>query len=207
MKVEKNSPLAQMLLKLAADHDPNLRESIRNGEVEGVNIIAVGGAPDGEVKELLESLAKDEDDCKNCENRDGCEDAKAATPCDAAEDADDDISIVDEIRSIADAPDIPERIAAPARVVLAAAELMDIPSRAWFLRNGCARTLPAVRQCLPMSAPPSAALRPTSSMLCTATPNLPKSPMPISMIATKKIQLKPNKKGNVSCITTMHRDV
>ena len=207
MKVEKNSPLAQMLLKLAAEHDPKLREAIRNGEVEGVNIIAVGGAPDGEVKELLESLAKDEDDCKNCENRDGCEDAKAATPCDDAEDADDDISIVDEIRSIADDPDIPESIAAPARVVLAAAELMDIPSRAWFLRNGCARTLPAVRQCLPMSAPPSAALRPTSSMLCTATPNLPKSPMPISMIATKKIQLKPNKKGNVSCITTMHRDV
>jgi hypothetical protein len=126
MKVEKNSPLAQMLLKLAAEHDPKLREAIRNGEVEGVNIIAVGGAPDGEVKELLESLAKDEDDCKNCENRDGCEDAKAATPCDDAEDADDGISIIDEIRSIADDPDIPESIAAPARVVLAATELMDI---------------------------------------------------------------------------------
>lgn len=127
MKVEKNSPLAQMLLKLAAEHDPKLREAIRNGEVEGVNIIAVGGAPDGEVKELLESLAKDEDDCKNCENRDGCEDAKAATPCDDAEDADDAIiSIIDEIRSIVDDPDIPESIAAPARVVLAAAELMDI---------------------------------------------------------------------------------
>ena len=126
MKVEKNSPLAQMLLKLAAEHDPKLREAIRNGEVEGVNIIAVGGAPDGEVKELLESLAKDEDDCKNCENRDGCEDAKAATPCDDAEDADDGISIIDEIRSIADDPDIPESIAAPARVVLAVAELMDI---------------------------------------------------------------------------------
>lgn len=126
MKVEKNSPLAQMLLKLAAEHDPKLREAIRNGEVEGVNIIAVGGAPDGEVKELLESLAKDEDDCKNCENRDGCEDAKAATPCDDAEDADDGISIIDEIRSIADDPDIPESNAAPARVVLAAAELMDI---------------------------------------------------------------------------------
>lgn len=39
MKVEKNSPLAQMLLKLAAEHDPKLREAIRNGEVEGVNII------------------------------------------------------------------------------------------------------------------------------------------------------------------------
>lgn len=126
MKVEKNSPLAQMLLKLAAEHDPKLREAIRNGKVEGVNIIAVGGAPDGEVKELLESLAKDEDDCKNCENRDGCEDAKAATPCDDAEDADDGISIIGEIRSIADDPDIPESIAAPARVVLAAAELMDI---------------------------------------------------------------------------------
>lgn len=45
MKVEKNSPLAQMLLKLAAERDPKLREAIRNGEVEGVNIIAVGGAP------------------------------------------------------------------------------------------------------------------------------------------------------------------
>lgn len=124
MKVEKNSPLAQMLLKLAAEHDPKLREAIRNGEVEGVNIIAVGGAPDGEIKELLESLAKDEDDCKNC---DDCEEAKAATPCkDSEDDADDDISVVDEIRSIANDPDIPEIIAAPARVVLAAAELMDI---------------------------------------------------------------------------------
>lgn len=126
MKVDKNSPLAQMLLKMAAERDPKLRKAIRDGEVEGVNIIAVGGAPDGEVKELLESLAKDEDDCKNCENRDGCEDAKAATPCDDAEDADDGISIIDEIRSIADDPDIPESIAAPARIVLAAAELMDI---------------------------------------------------------------------------------
>lgn len=126
MKVEKNSPLAQMLLKLAAEHNPKLREAIRNGEVEGVNIIAVGGAPDGEVKELLESLAKDEDDCKNCENRDECEDAKAATPCDDAEDADGDISIVDEICSIANDPDIPESIAPPARVVLVSAELVDI---------------------------------------------------------------------------------
>lgn len=116
-----------MLLKLAAEHDPKLREAIRNGEVEGVNIIAVGGAPDGEVKELLESLAKDEDDCKNCENCDDCEEAKAATPCkDSEDDADDDISVVDEIRSIANDPDIPESIAAPARVVLVSAELVDI---------------------------------------------------------------------------------
>lgn len=125
MKVEKNSPLAQMLLKLAAERDPKLRDAIRNGEVEGVNIIALG-APDDKIKELLESLAKDEDDCKNCENRDGCEDTKIATPCDDTEDADGDISIVGEIRSIADDPNTPESIAAPARVVLAAAELMDI---------------------------------------------------------------------------------
>lgn len=80
MKVEKNSPLAQMLLKLAAEHDPKLREAIRNGEVEGVNIIAVGGAPDGEVKELLESLAKDEDDCKNCETAMGVRTPKRLHP-------------------------------------------------------------------------------------------------------------------------------
>ena len=55
MKVDKNSPLGKMLMKMAAEHDPKLREAIRNGEVEGVNIIAVGGAPDGEIKELLES--------------------------------------------------------------------------------------------------------------------------------------------------------
>ena len=40
--------------------------------------------------------------------------------------ADGDISIVDEIRSIANDPDIPESIAAPARVVLVSAELVDI---------------------------------------------------------------------------------
>lgn len=125
MKVEKNSPLAQMLLKLAAERDPKLRDAIRNGEVEGVNIIALG-APDDKIKELLDFLADGEDDCENCENRDGREEAKTATPYKNAEDADDDISIVDEIRSIANDPDIPENIAAPARVVLAAAELMDI---------------------------------------------------------------------------------
>lgn len=125
MKVEKNSPLAQMLLKLAAERDPKLRDAIRNGEVEGVNIIALG-APDDKIKELLDFLADGEDDCENCENRDGREEAKTATPCKNAEDADDGISIVDEIRSIANDPDIPENIAAPARVVLAAAELMDI---------------------------------------------------------------------------------
>ena len=125
MKVEKNSPLAQMLLKLAAERDPKLRDAIRNGEVEGVNIIALG-APDDKIKELLDFLADGEDDCENCENRDGREEAKTATPYKNAEDADDDISIVDEIRSVANDPDIPENIAAPARVVLAAAELMDI---------------------------------------------------------------------------------
>ena len=124
MKVDKNSPLAQMLLKMAAERDPKLRKAIRNGEVEGVSIAL--GAPDDKIKELLESLAKDEDDCKNCENRDGCEDTKTATPCDDTKDADGDISIVGEIRSIADDPNTPESIAAPARVVLAAAELMDI---------------------------------------------------------------------------------
>ena len=58
-------------------------------------------------KNCWNPLAKDEDDCKNCENRDGCEEAKTATPCKDVEDADDDISIVDEIRSIANDPDIP----------------------------------------------------------------------------------------------------
>lgn len=79
MKVEKNSPLAQMLLKLAAERDPKLRDAIRNGEVEGVNIIALG-APDDKIKELLDFLADGEDDCENCENRDGREEAKTATP-------------------------------------------------------------------------------------------------------------------------------
>lgn len=125
MKVEKNSPLAQMLLKLAAEHDPKLREAIRNGEVEGVNIIAVGGAPDGEVKELLESLAKDEDDCKNCENRAGCEDAKTATPNDG-EDADDKSSVLDDLRELAYDDDVPEGVAMPARIVLLANDLFEI---------------------------------------------------------------------------------
>lgn len=132
MKVEKNSPLAQMLLKLAAEHDPKLREAIRNGEVEGVNIIAVGGAPDDKIKELLESLAKDEDDCKNCNDR---KEVKMATLSDEDakdsedyidDDADEANGVIEEIRSIAEDPDTPESIAAPARVVLVAAELMDI---------------------------------------------------------------------------------
>lgn len=158
MKVEKNSPLAQMLLKLAAEHDPKLREAIRNGEVEGVNIIAVGGAPDGEIKEPLESLAKDEDDRKNCENRDGCEEATAATPCKDAED--DDLSIVDEIRSIADDPDIPESIAAPARVVLVSAELVDI-------LNSVPRMVSPTRM-RPYTARRAAMLADVSAAICRA---------------------------------------
>lgn len=157
MKVEKNSPLAQMLLKLAAEHDPKLREAIRKGEVEGVNIIAVGGAPDGEIKELLESLTKDEDDCKNCENRDGCEEAKAATPC---KDADDGISVVDEIRSIANDPDIPESIAAPARVVLVSAELVDI-------LNSVPRMVSPTRM-RPYTARRAAMLADVSAAICRA---------------------------------------
>lgn len=125
MKVDKNSPLGKMLLKMAAERNPKLRRAIRDGEVEGVNIIALG-APDDKIKELLDFLADGEYDCENCENRDKCEDAKTATPCDDTEDADGDISIVDEIRSIANDPDIPESIAAPARVVLVSAELVDI---------------------------------------------------------------------------------
>lgn len=124
MKVDKNSPLGEMLLKMAAERDPKLRKAIRNDEVGDLNIIVLG-APDDEIKDLLESLFKGEDDCKNCDCRDGCEEAKAATPCDDVEDADD-LSVIDEIRSIADDPDTPESIAAPARVVLASAELMDI---------------------------------------------------------------------------------
>lgn len=157
MKAEKNSPLAQMLLKLAAEHDPKLREAIRKGEVEGVNIIAVGGAPDGEIKELLESLTKDEDDCKNCENRDGCEEAKAATPC---KDADDGISVVDEIRSIANDPDIPESIAAPARVVLVSAELVDI-------LNSVPRMVSPTRM-RPYTARRAAMLADVSAAICRA---------------------------------------
>ena len=76
MKVDKNSPLGEMLLKMAAEHDPKLRRAIRNDEVGDLNIIALG-APDDEIKDLLESLFMGEDKCKNCEE------VKAATPTDA----------------------------------------------------------------------------------------------------------------------------
>ena len=48
MKVDKNSPLGEMLLKMAAEHDPKLRRTIRNDEVGDLNIIALG-APDDEI--------------------------------------------------------------------------------------------------------------------------------------------------------------
>lgn len=76
MKVDKNSPLGEMLLKMAAEHDPKLRRAIRNDEVGDLNIIALG-APDDEIKDLLESLFMGEDKCKNCGE------VKAATPTDA----------------------------------------------------------------------------------------------------------------------------
>ena len=59
MKVDKNSPLGEMLLKMAAEHDPKLRRAIRNDEVGDLNIIALG-APDDEIKDLR-NLACDDD--------------------------------------------------------------------------------------------------------------------------------------------------
>lgn len=134
MKVDKNSPLGEMLLKMAADRDPKLRRAIRNDEVGELNIIALG-APDDEPKDLLESLFKGEDGCKKCECRDDRKDVKMATLSDedakdsadyVDDNADEENGIIEEIRSIADDPDTPESLAAPARVVLVAAELMDI---------------------------------------------------------------------------------
>lgn len=111
MKVDKNSPLGEMLLKMAAERDPKLRRAIRNDEVGELNIVALG-APDNELKDLLESLFKGKDDCKNCE--------ETATPTDA------DDAILDELRNLACDDDTPEAIAMPARIVLLANDLFEI---------------------------------------------------------------------------------
>lgn len=124
MKVEKNSPLGKMLLKMAAERDPKLRRAIRDGEVEGVNIIALG-APDDKIKELLDFLADGEDDCENCENRDKCEDTKMATP-NESEDANDKSSVLDSLRELAYDDDVPEGVAMPARIVLLANDIFEI---------------------------------------------------------------------------------
>ena len=123
MKVEKNSPLGKMLLKMAAERDPKLRRAIRDGEVEGVNIIALG-APDDKIKELLDFLADGEDDCENCENRDKCEYTKMATP-NESEDANDKSSVLDSLRELA-YDDVPEGVAMPARIVLLANDIFEI---------------------------------------------------------------------------------
>ena len=120
MKVDKNSPLGEMLLKMAAERDPKLRKAIRNDEVGDLNIVALG-APDDELKDLLESLFKGKDDCKNCGN---CEEAKAATPSD--DDADEASSVLDELRELACDDDAPEAVAMPARIVLLANDLFEI---------------------------------------------------------------------------------
>lgn len=100
MKVDKNSPLGEMLLKMAAEHDPKLRRAIRNDEVGDLNIIALG-APDDGIKDLLESLFMGEDKCKNCGE------VKAATPTDA-DDASNLDALLDELRNLACDDDTPE---------------------------------------------------------------------------------------------------
>lgn len=100
MKVDKNSPLGEMLLKMAAEHDPKLRRAIRNDEVGDLNIIALG-APDDEIKDLLGSLFMGEDKCKNCEE------VKAATPTDA-DDASNLDALLDELRNLVCDDDTPE---------------------------------------------------------------------------------------------------
>ena len=118
MKVDKNSPLGEMLLKMAAEHDPKLRRAIRNDEVGDLNIIALG-APDDEIKDLLESLFMGEDKCKNCEE------VKAATPTDA-DDASNLDALLDELRNLACDDDTPEAVAMPSRIVLLSNDIMQI---------------------------------------------------------------------------------
>lgn len=118
MKVDKNSPLGEMLLKMAAEHDPKLRRAIRNDEVGDLNIIALG-APDDEIKDLLESLFMGEDKCKNCEE------VKAATPTDA-DDASNLDALLDEPRNLVCDDDTPEAVAMPSRIVLLSNDIMQI---------------------------------------------------------------------------------
>lgn len=118
MKVDKNSPLGEMLLKMAAEHDPKLRRAIRNDEVGDLNIIALG-APDDEIKDLLESLFMGEDKCKNCEE------VKAATPTDA-DDASNLDALLDELRNLVCDDDTPEAVAMPSRIVLLSNDIMQI---------------------------------------------------------------------------------
>lgn len=118
MKVDKNSPLGEMLLKMAAEHDPKLRRAIRNDEVGDLNIIALG-APDDEIKDLLESLFMGEDKCKNCGE------VKAATPTDA-DDASNLDALLDELRNLVCDDDTPEAVAMPSRIVLLSNDIMQI---------------------------------------------------------------------------------
>lgn len=118
MKVDKNSPLGEMLLKMAAEHDPKLRRAIRNDEVGDLNIIALG-APDDGIKDLLESLFMGEDKCKNCGE------VKAATPTDA-DDASNLDALLDELRNLVCDDDTPEAVAMPSRIVLLSNDIMQI---------------------------------------------------------------------------------
>lgn len=113
MKVDKNSPLGEMLLKMAAEHDPKLRRAIRNDEVGDLNIIALG-APDDEIKDLLESLFMGEE-------------VKAATPTDA-DDASNLDALLDELRNLACDDDTPEAVAMPSRIVLLSNDIVQILS-------------------------------------------------------------------------------
>lgn len=38
MKVDKNSPLGEMLLKMAAEHDPKLRRAMLYGELDDYSV-------------------------------------------------------------------------------------------------------------------------------------------------------------------------
>lgn len=111
MKVDKNSPLGEMLLKMAAEHDPKLRRAIRNDEVGDLNIIALG-APDDEIKDLLESLFMGEE-------------VKAATPTDA-DDASNLDALLDELRNLVCDDDTPEAVAMPSRIVLLSNDIVQI---------------------------------------------------------------------------------
>lgn len=106
MKVDKNSPFGEMLLKMVTERDP------KPHKVTHIVLCAF----DDEIKELLRFLADGEGDC---------DEARTATPTDEDDESDLESALA-ELRDLACDDDTPEFVAMPSRIVLLSNDIVQI---------------------------------------------------------------------------------
>lgn len=117
MEIKKDSILAKLLLDAVAKDDSELQEAIKNGEINGIEIVGIS-TEEKDPKSLLDYFI----DGTDADSDDDTE--ETATQQDDAER--DYADVIEGLTEMLDDPNLPEKVAAPIRVVLASSTLMEI---------------------------------------------------------------------------------